>query len=50
MAPAAAPPFGVTLGAILSMHSAFVLSHEDLAALRASPERFDVLRPTPPTR
>jgi hypothetical protein len=43
-------PAGVTVGAVVSMHFALVLSHEDLAALRAAPERFEVLRPTPPTR
>jgi hypothetical protein len=45
-----APPAGVTVGAVLTMHSTFVLSKEELAALREAPERFEVMRPTLPVR
>lgn len=40
----------VSVGALMAMHTAFVLSHEDLETVRGAAQRYEVLRPTPPAR
>lgn len=43
-------PPKVSVGAIGAIYYAFVLSTGDLEKLRAAPESFQRLRPTPPVR